>query len=123
METMADLVRGRLFEELRRDQMHSADIADALEFLRGALSRERIPFGLIGALALRHHGYSRFTEDIDILTTPEGLDRIHETLIGRGLMPLAQGLRKKLRQTQFKVNGDVMTAGEHADSDESPTFI
>ena len=83
MEAMADLVRGNLFEELKRDQMHSADIADALEFLRDALSRERIPYGLIGALALRHHGYSRFTEDIDILTTPEGLDRIHETLIGR----------------------------------------
>ena len=121
IKLMADLVRGSLFEELKRDQMHSADIADALEFLRHALSREKIPFGLIGALALRHHGYCRFTEDIDILTTPEGLDRIHETLIGRGLRPLAEGLRKKLRQTQFKVNVDVVTAGEHAGSDESPT--
>ena len=64
METMADLVRGSLFEELKRDQMHSADIADALEFLRGALSRERIPFGLIGALALRHHGYSSGERDV-----------------------------------------------------------
>ncbi len=101
--------------------MHSQDIVAALEFLRDALGREKIPFGLIGALALRHHGYSRFTEDIDILTTPEGLDRIHEKLIGRGLLPRAQGLRKKLRQTQFKVDIDVVTSGEHAGSDESPT--
>ncbi len=121
IELMADLAKGSLFEELKRDQMHSADIAAALEFLRDALSQEKIPFGLIGALALRHHGYSRFTEDIDILTTPEGLDRIHEMLIGRGLRPLSPGLRKKLCQTQFKVNVDVVTAGEHAGSDESPT--
>ncbi len=121
MKAMADLVRGSLLEGLRRDQVHSADIADALEFLRDALGREQIPFGRRGARALRHHGYTRFTEDIDILTTPEGLDRIHEKLIGLGLMPLAQGRRKKLRQTRFKVNVDVVTAGEHAGSDESPT--
>src|SRR2546422_1943163 len=100
---MADLVRGSILEELQRDQMHSRDIASALEFLRNALGREKIPFGLLGALALRHHGYSRFTEDIDILTTPEGLRRIHEKLLGGGLLPRAQGLKKKLRQTQFKV--------------------
>jgi len=118
---MADPLRGRLLEELRRDQMHSGDIVEALKFLQEALDREKIPFGLIGALALRHHGYSRFTEDIDILTTPEGLNRIHETLVGRGLVPRASGLRKKLRQPQFKVNIDIVISGEHAGSDESPT--
>ena len=118
---MADLLKGSLLEELKRDQMHSADIAGALGFLRDAMAREKIPFALIGALALRHRGYSRFTEDIDILTTPEGLDRIHEALIGSGLVPAAQGLRKKLRQTRLKVNIDVVTAGEHAGSDGSPT--
>ena len=121
MECMADPYKGSLVKELKRDQMHSQDIAGALEFLRSALGREKIPFGLIGALALRHHGYSRFTEDIDILTTPEGLQRLHEKLIGRGLMPRAEGLKKRLRQTQFKVNVDVLTSGEHAGSDESPT--
>lgn len=123
MVTMADPLRGSLIEELKRDQMHSRDIVAALEFLREALGRERIPFGLIGALALRHYGYSRFTEDIDILTSPDGLERIHETLIGRGLLPRAPGLRKKLRQTQFKVNVDVVTAGDHAGSEDSPTIF
>jgi hypothetical protein len=118
---MADALRGNLIEELKRDQMHSRDIVAALEFLRNALDHENIPFGLIGGLALRHHGYSRFTEDIDILTTPEGLEQIHAKLVGRGLMPRAEGLRKKLRQTQFKVNVDVVTSGEHAGSSESPT--
>lgn len=103
--------------------MHAQDIASALEFLREALGRENIPFALIGALAMRHHGYTRFTEDIDIVTTREGLDRIHERLVGRGLLPRAPGLRKKLRQTQYKVNIDVIAAGEHAGSDESPILF
>lgn len=118
---MADQVRGSLVEELQRDQMHSQDIAAALEFLRDALGRAKIPFGIIGALALRHYGYSRFTEDIDILTTPEGLDAIHREIVGRGLVPRAPGLRKKLRHAGLKVNIDVMTSGEHAGSDDSPT--
>ena len=68
---MADPVRGTLLDILRRDQLHSKDIAAGLEYLRDMLGREGIPFSLIGALALRYHGYERFTEDIDIVTTPE----------------------------------------------------
>lgn len=103
--------------------MHSQDIAQTLEFLRNAFARESIPFGLVGALALRHHGYTRFTEDIDIVTTREGLEKIHEKLVGRGLLPRAPGLRKKLRQTQLKVNIDVIVAGEHAGAKGSPVVF
>lgn len=120
---MADPFKGGIIEELRRDQLHSRDIAATVDFLRVALEREKIPFGLIGGLALRHYGYTRFTEDVDILTTRDGLDRIHETLVGRGLLPRGPGLRKKLRQTQFKVNIDVITAGEHAGANDSPTVF
>jgi len=120
---MADQIQGSIIELLRRDHVHSQDIASALEFLREAMGREGIPFALIGALAMRHHGYTRFTEDIDILTTREGLDRIHERLVGRGLLPRAPGLRKKLRQTQYKVNIDVIAAGENAGSNESPILF
>jgi hypothetical protein len=120
---MAEPARGTIFDILRRAEMHSRDIASTLEFLQVNLGREGIPFGLIGALALARYGYERFTEDVDILTTREGLDWIHENLVGRGLLPRGAGLRKKLRQTQFKVNVDVVTAGEHAGSAESPVVF
>jgi hypothetical protein len=109
-----------LVDGLRRDMAHLADLAKALEGLQRTLEREGIPFAVVDALALRQHGYVRFTEDIDIVVTPEGLDRIHESLVGRGLVPRAAGLRKKLRDTVNKVNVDVIASGEHAGSAESP---
>src|SRR5574341_1064978 len=100
---MADPVQGTLLQLLRRDVVHARDIEAALNHLRERMGREQIPFGLIGAIAMRYYGHVRFTEDIDILTTREGLDRIHEALVGRGFLPRGPGLRKRLRLTQFKV--------------------
>lgn len=105
---------------LRRDRMHTKDIATVLDRLTRRLDEAGIPFALIGALAMRHFGYARHTEDIDLLTTPQGLDAIHEHFVGRGLLPRAPGLRKKLRETEHKVDVDVITAGEHAGSADSP---
>lgn len=85
-------------------QLHAEDVAAALAALREVCAREGIPFAVVGALAMYQHGYRRFTEDIDIVTTPAGLDRIHERLVGRGLSPRGPGLRKKLRDTIHRVN-------------------
>jgi hypothetical protein len=71
---------------------------------------------------MRQHGYARFTEDIDVVTTAEGLARIHERLVGRGLAPRGAGLRKKLRGTQHRVGIGVRVTGEHAGSPESPVI-
>jgi hypothetical protein len=109
-----------LLDGLRRDMMHARDLAAALADLQKALQREKIPFAVIGALAMRQHGYVRHTEDIDIVTTPEGLDRIHARLVGRGLVPRGPGLRKKLRETAHAVNLDILQAGEHAGAPGSP---
>jgi hypothetical protein len=114
------LLNESLIDGLRRDMTHLEDLAKALAGLQRSLEREDISFAVVGALALRQHGYARFTEDIDIVVTPEGLEKIHERLIGRGLVPRAAGLRKKLRDTVNKVNVDVIAAGEHAGSAESP---
>jgi hypothetical protein len=117
---MARQIAGPLIHLLRRDHVHAQDIAAVLEFLRRRLAEEGIPFAVIGALALRQYGFVRATEDIDILTTPDGLEKIHAALVGRGLIPRGAGLRKLLRETAHEVNIDVMTSGEHAGSEESP---
>ena len=117
---VAQPIYGTLIEQLRRDHLHSRDIAAVLESLRRRLAKEEIPFAVIGALALRYYGYIRHTEDIDILTTREGLDRLHATLVGRGLASRGPGLRKRLLETEHQVNIVVVTSGEHAGSSESP---
>lgn len=68
----------------------------------------------------RSTGTFRHTEAIDVVTAPEGLDRIHERLIGLGYLPRSRGLRKSLRETEHAVNIDVIQTGEHAGSQESP---
>jgi hypothetical protein len=75
---------------------------------------------VIGALALRHYGYIGHAEAIDILLTPEGLEKVHATLVGKGLVLRGPGLRKGLRQAEHEVNIDVVTPGEHAGSSDSP---
>jgi hypothetical protein len=109
-----------LLEGLKRDAMHTSDVAAALDDIRRRFADLGIPFAVVGALAMRQHGYVRFTEDIDIVTTPAGLKTIHDELVGRGLVPRATGLKKKLRHTEYKVNIDVIQAGEHAGDASSP---
>ncbi|MBI4568721.1 MAG: hypothetical protein HY719_10025 [Planctomycetes bacterium] len=116
----APAVGSSLLEMLSRDSMHAQDIENALQDIVRRFAEEGIPFALIGALAMRYHGFVRFTEDIDVLTTREGLDRIHERLVGRGIVPRGPRLRKGLRHAEFKVNIDVIQAGEHAGNAESP---
>src|SRR5262245_13058698 len=43
-----------------------------------------IPYAVAGGMALFAHGHHRFTEDVDILLTRDGIERVHEALDGRG---------------------------------------
>lgn len=117
---MAELIRGSLVQEMQRHYQHSQDIGIVLESLRKRFGEAGIPFAVVGAIALQHYGYSRHTEDIDILTTPEGLNKIHDTMVGLGIVPRGPGLRKRLRETERSVNIDVITSGEHAGAQDSP---
>lgn len=117
---MAEPVRGSIVQEMHRHYQHTRDIGAVLGSLQRRLNEEGIPFAVVGAIALQHYGFIRHTEDIGLLTTPDGLDRIHERLVGRGLVPRGPGLRKRLRETEHEVNIDVITSGEHAGSRESP---
>jgi hypothetical protein len=107
-----------IVEVLKMTHVHSENIAKTVAWLRWELDAAGIQFALIGGLALPYHRYLRFTEDIDILTTKDGLERIHRDLVGRGLTPRFQGARKSLRDTTYNVRVDVITAGERTGSQE-----
>jgi hypothetical protein len=92
--------------------------------LAGDLKEHGIDYMIIGAVALLAHGYPRFTEDIDLVLTPEGLAVFHQELVGRGYVPAFSGARKKLRSTRDGVSIEVMTTGEYpGDGKPKPVSI
>lgn len=86
---------------------------EALRRLAEALEARGIAYCVIGATALNLHGYRRFTEDIDILLSVEGLERFHQELVGRGYRPAFTGARKKFRETGSNIPIEVITTGEY----------
>src|SRR5437016_5316661 len=71
-----------------------------------------IPYAVAGGMALFEHGFRRFTEDVDILVTREGLKVIHERLEGLGYVPLFSG-SKNLRDAGHGVRIEFLIAGEY----------
>jgi hypothetical protein len=81
--------------------------------LANDLDQRGIDYIVIVAVALLAHGYPRFTEDIDLVMTREGLQKFHEELVGLGYAPAFTGARKRLRSTTDGVSIEVMTTGEY----------
>ena len=70
-----------------------------------------VAYGVVGGYALIVHGVRRFTEDIDILVSGEGLDRLHKQLIGLGYVRVAPGSRN-LRDVETGVKIEFLVAGD-----------
>ena len=85
----------------------------ALEKITRRLDELGIPYAVAGGMALFFHGYRRFTEDIDLVFTVEGLKKFHEQLIGLGYASAFPGARKRLRSTRDGVRIDVIASGEY----------
>jgi hypothetical protein len=93
--------------------MKKDDVHQTMYRVIARLQDEQIPYALIGGLALGFHGFVRVTGDVDILTTPDGLEAVHQKLVGRGYLPTFPGGRKKLRDTQTGITVDFITTGEY----------
>ena len=78
--------------------------------------------GIIGAVALNQHGYRRFTEDIDLLLTSDGLKKFTEELVGRGYRPAFQGATREFCSTIENVPIEVILTGEYP-GDDRPKLI
>ncbi len=72
---------------LREGSLHFEEcnaVHRSLRRITRLLTAWGVPYAVIGALALYFHGYRRFSEDLDILLTPEGLERLGGELGGNG---------------------------------------
>src|SRR5215813_8601516 len=118
METLAtDPNQGKSLSEVYAEGrlyfMGEGNLHNALDQVARDLKEHGIDYMVIGAIALMAYGYPRFTEDIDLVLTPEGLEAFHRELIGLGYVPAFPGARKRLKSTRDGTNIEVMTSGEY----------
>jgi hypothetical protein len=85
------------------------DVHQTMRRLATRLREEQIPYALIGGMALMLHGFKRVTGDVDVITTREGFEAIHQRLIGNGY----EGKRKRIRDVETGIQIDFFTTGEY----------
>lgn len=102
-----------VYAEGLRYFMGQGQLNNALSRLCADMKACGIDYMVIGAVALMAYGYPRFTEDIDLVLTPEGLETFHSELIGLGYVPAFPGAKKRLRSTPEGVSIEVIMAGEY----------
>ena len=105
MVTYEQLLDADLDFALREGSMHFEEnnaVHKTLRNITGRLNERNIPYAVVGGMAMFAHGFRRFTEDVDLLVTPEGMQRVREELEGLGYVQPA-GTSTKLRDTDTKV--------------------
>jgi hypothetical protein len=92
--------------------MNQGPVHQTLRSLAERLESEGLAYALVGGMALYLHGYRRFTEDVYILLTPEGLASFQERLVGLGYVPAFPSARKTFRDAETRVKVEALTTGE-----------
>jgi hypothetical protein len=99
---------------LREGSMHfeeNSAVHKTLRRITGRLSELGISYAVVGGMALYRHGFRRFTEDVDLLVTEEGLRELHAALEGLGYLPPFKG-SKQLRDTDTGVRIEFLVTGQ-----------
>ena len=91
--------------------MGEGTLNETLRRVAKDLENHGIEYSVIGAIALNNYGYRRFTEDINLLLTCEGLEKFQNELVGLGYRPTFQGATKKFRTIEENVTVEIITSG------------
>jgi hypothetical protein len=87
-------------------------VHETVDRISKRLDQLGIPFVVVGGVAMFHHGFRRFTEDVDLLVTREDLQQIHEQLDGLGFArPFSNS--KNLRDAANGVRIEFLITGEY----------
>jgi hypothetical protein len=99
---------------LREGSMHFEEnnaVHKTLRQITRRLNEMGIPYAVVGGMAMFAHGFRRFTEDVDLLVTREGMRQIAEKLEGLGYLR-PSGTSTKLRDTDTKVRIEFLITGD-----------
>ena len=98
--------------EASRFLMGEGPVHLSLQKITKRLEQLRIPYAVVGGMALVAHGYDRTTVDVDILVDAAGLAATHEALEGLGYVAPFAG-SKHLRDIETSVRIEFLVAGQY----------
>ena len=84
----------------------------AMRRLARRLNKAGIPYAIMGAMAVNAHGAERTTKDIDVLLTPEGLERFRQEFVGEEYEPV-EGRPRRFVERQSGVTVDCLITGRY----------
>ncbi len=82
------------YDEGLRFFMGEGILNETLRRVAKDLENHQIDYSIIGAIARNQFGYRRFTEDINLLLTKEGLEKFQTKLVGLGYRKAFEGATK-----------------------------
>jgi hypothetical protein len=110
-EQLLDRNKSWAFMEGSKHFEKESAVHKALQKISRRLDALGIPYAVVGGMAMFFHGFRRFTEDVDLLVTPDGLKEVHRQLEGLGYLPPFSG-SKHLRDAEFGVRVEFLVTGE-----------
>jgi hypothetical protein len=108
----------QLLKEASNYYMARGDVFTTLQTLTRRLEETKIPYALVGGLALAAHGFVRMTQDVDILMTRQGLEMFKQRFVGRGYpqdysVRAFSGAQKTFRDTETQVRIEILVTGDY----------
>jgi len=86
-------------------------VQKTLQRISQRLTEIGVDYAILGGMALYSYGFRRYTEDVDVLVTPDGLAKLHDELDGLGYVrPFAAS--KNLRDAETGVRIDFLVSGQ-----------
>jgi hypothetical protein len=113
----------RTLDEIDDYFMKRGPVHATVRRLASRLAELRIPYAIIGGMALSAHGFVRPTEDVDVLLTTVGLEQFTTSCLGLGYVPAFPGARKSFRDTETGVRIEVITQGEYPGDGEPKPVV
>ena len=85
-------------------------VHQSLRRLAKRLEKAGIPYAVMGAMAVNLHGARRTTDDVDVLLTPEGLQRFRQELLPKFYKP-TEGRSRRFTERKSGVQVDCLVTG------------
>jgi len=102
-----------LLKEASDYYMARGDVFTTLRNLTRRLEEAKIPYALVGGLALAAHGFVRMTQDVDLLMTREGLETFKQKFPGRSYVPAFSDAQTTFRDTETQVRIEILITGDY----------